>query len=49
MASKTFQCPNEDCDFSEAAGRAPHYNPCPSCRQPVGFLVETKAAKKKGK
>lgn len=36
---RTWYCPNEDCDFEEDAGRPPHYNPCPKCRQPVGFLV----------
>ncbi|MEA3142894.1 MAG: hypothetical protein QOG31_218 [Thermoplasmata archaeon] len=34
-----FRCPTKGCGYREDAGKAPFWNPCPSCRQPVGRLV----------
>jgi hypothetical protein len=48
MAYRTYECPNEACDFEEVAGKPPHHNPCPQCRQVGGFL-RLKESKKRGK
>lgn len=39
MAYNVYRCPTPGCTRSERAARPPHWNPCPACRQPVGFYV----------